>query len=35
VDGLRGRGYSQEAVARICGRNCLRVLEVVLPELEE
>ncbi len=35
VDCLRGRGYSEDSVARICGRNCLRVLEAVLPELEE
>jgi membrane dipeptidase len=34
VAGLRNRGYSEESVARICGRNCLRVLEAVLPESE-
>lgn len=35
VAGLRDRGYSQESVARICGLNCLRVLEAVLPEDQE
>lgn len=32
VDTLRGRGYSEESVAKICGQNCLRVLRMVLPE---
>jgi membrane dipeptidase len=32
TEGLRNRGYSEESVARICGRNCLRVLEAVLPD---
>jgi membrane dipeptidase len=32
VAGLRNRGYSEESVARICGQNCLRVLEAVLPD---
>jgi membrane dipeptidase len=32
VAGLRARGYSEESLARICGGNCLRVLEAVLPE---
>jgi len=29
---LRDRGYGDDSVARICGRNCLRVLGSVLPE---
>jgi membrane dipeptidase len=34
IAGLRDRGYSEDSVDKICGRNCLRVLEAVLPEQE-